>query len=119
MDGVSAVSYRFNINGDHSKLMMAKRDDILLFARGDKGSVDLMMQTIQTFSNSTGLVVDPSKCNVYFGVVEDDAKQLTLSSTGFNEGKFPFRKSILLAEPSFGLVEPPPEEKSSSLEEDL
>ncbi|XP_058774437.1 uncharacterized protein LOC131648723 [Vicia villosa] len=61
MAGVSTVSYRFSINDDPSKLMVAKRG------------------------------VNPSKCNVYFGAVSEEEKQSILVSTGFNEGQLPFR----------------------------
>ncbi|XP_058759546.1 uncharacterized protein LOC131632838 [Vicia villosa] len=110
MQGVSSVTYRFSINGDHSNLMQAKRgvrhhskcgklgithltfaDDILLFSRGDKQSIDVMMQAMDTFYSSTRLVVNPMKCYIYFGDVDIDTKQEILASTGFNEDALPFR----------------------------
>lgn len=66
-------------------------DDSLLFTRGDKGFIDLMLQIMNAFYNSTGLFINPTKCNVYFGTVEEEIKQDILESTGFNEGQMPFR----------------------------
>lgn len=45
---------------------LAFADDVLLFARGDCRSVEMLMQTLNTFSETAGLVVNPSKCNIYF-----------------------------------------------------
>lgn len=141
MNGVTTVSYRYNINGKHSKLMKAARgirqgdpispflfvivmeymnrllykmqnmanykhhpkckkmelthltfaDDILLFTRGEKKSVEAMMQPMHTFSEATGLVMNPSKCNVYMGAVDDNTKKQILEMTGFKQGTLPFR----------------------------
>ncbi|CAK8542372.1 unnamed protein product [Lathyrus sativus] len=136
MNGVTTVSYRYNINGENSRLMKSRRrirqgdpispflfvivmeymsrllykmqrsptfnhyskcekmelthltfiDDILLFCRGDKGYVELVNHTMQQFSNSTGLVVNPSKCNVYLRAVDEVEKHHILKMTRYNEG---------------------------------
>lgn len=141
MIGVTSVSYRFNINGENSRMMKASRgirqgdsispflfvivmeymsrllfkmqqnpdfnhhskceklnlthltfaDDILLFARGDVGSMDLLMHTLQVFSGSTGLVVNPAKCFVYMGAVDDITGDHIMDSTDFRRGQLPFR----------------------------
>ncbi|CAK8561562.1 unnamed protein product [Lathyrus sativus] len=70
-------------------------DDIVLFYRGDKGSVELMTHTMQQFSNSTGLVVNPSKCNVYLGAVDEAEMHQILRMTGYNEGKLPFKVQLV------------------------
>lgn len=43
-------------------------DDLLLFTRGDIGSVQLVMDKFHAFSKSVGLYVNHSKCKVYFVV---------------------------------------------------
>ncbi|XP_058753522.1 uncharacterized mitochondrial protein AtMg01250-like [Vicia villosa] len=53
-------------------------DDILLFARGERSSVDMMIQTMNTFYKSIELGMNPAKCNVYFGAVEEEVKQSIL-----------------------------------------
>ncbi|XP_050915389.1 uncharacterized protein LOC127130420 [Lathyrus oleraceus] len=65
--------------------------DLLLFARGNTMSVELMMQAFKGFSNSTGMNVNPSKYKVYFGNVESTIKQNIKQVTEFTEGPLPFR----------------------------
>ncbi|XP_058783911.1 uncharacterized protein LOC131658659 [Vicia villosa] len=66
-------------------------NDILLFSRGDAGSVELLMGTLQDFSGSTGLVINPAKCFVYMGDVDEDTRDQIMNITGFNVGQLPFR----------------------------
>lgn len=70
---------------------LAFADDLLLFSRGDPISVDLMVKAFKNFSESTGLIANPSKCKIYFGGVGDDSKRNILNLTGFTEGPLPFR----------------------------
>ncbi|CAK8568831.1 unnamed protein product [Lathyrus sativus] len=49
------------------------------------------MDKLQTFSQSTGLVVNPAKCRMYFGGVNNETKNDILASTSFMEGDLPFR----------------------------
>jgi hypothetical protein len=66
-------------------------DDLLIFTRGDKKYVELVMAKLQTFSRSTGLYVNPSKCRVYYGGVEDHVKVSIRQTTSFADGSLPFR----------------------------
>ncbi|KAK2388094.1 hypothetical protein QL285_061811 [Trifolium repens] len=66
-------------------------DDLLIFTRGDIVSVDLVMAKLRAFSNSTGLVVNPSKCKVYYGGVDDTTKRNIREATSFADGSLPFR----------------------------
>ncbi|XP_058733586.1 uncharacterized protein LOC131605219 [Vicia villosa] len=141
MNGVTTVTYRYNINGEHSKLMKAERgirqgdpispylfvivmeymsrllkqmqenpqfrhhskckklglthltfaDDILLLARGDLCSVSLLHQTVQSFSESTGLYTNPQKCHIYMGATDEDTKQQIINVNGYKEGQLPFK----------------------------
>ena len=70
---------------------LAFADDVLLFAIGDYRSVEMLMQTLNTFSETTGLVVNPSKCNIYFGGVDAPTKTDIMKLTGFKEGPLPFK----------------------------
>lgn len=51
----------------------------------------MMYHTLQNFSNSTGLMVNPLKCHVYLGAIEEITKQRILELIGFCEGALPFR----------------------------
>eukprot|EP00256_Glycine_max_P036920 XP_006584238.1 uncharacterized protein LOC102664824 [Glycine max] len=66
-------------------------DDLLLFSRGDIGSVQIMLDKFNTFLRSMGLHVNPSKCNIYCGSVDINVKEQLLLISGFKEGKMPFR----------------------------
>lgn len=74
-------------------------DDLLLFARGDTKSVELLMEAYNTFSKSAGLKVNPIKCSVYFSAVGENVKREILEKTSFKEGSLPFR---YLGEPMTG-----------------
>ncbi|XP_058768277.1 uncharacterized protein LOC131642001 [Vicia villosa] len=66
-------------------------DDHLLFVKGDITSVKMLMTWLQTFSDLTGLEVNPTKCKVYFGNVEEEAKQDIIRATTFENGELPFK----------------------------
>ncbi|XP_058783857.1 uncharacterized protein LOC131658597 [Vicia villosa] len=141
MNGVTTVTYRYNINGENSQMLRAARgirqrdpispylfvivmeymsrllhqmqldpdfhhhsrckklglthltfaDDVLLFARGDTTSVQKMKHTLHCFSDSAGLSVNPMKCYVYMGAMEEGARQQIMEIIGFREGTLPFR----------------------------
>lgn len=61
-------------------------DDILLFCRGDKTSVDLMLAVFNNFSDSTGLIINPRKCKVFFGSVDQNTRESIQNATGFEIG---------------------------------
>jgi hypothetical protein len=84
----------FNFHSKCEKLEiihLSFADDLLIFTRGDAKSVDLVMAKLQDFSLSTGLVVNPSKCKVYYGGVEEHVKVCIRQSTSFADGSLPFR----------------------------
>ncbi|XP_058785008.1 uncharacterized protein LOC131659909 [Vicia villosa] len=66
-------------------------DDLILFARGDTVSVQLIMQAVKGFSQATGLKANPLKCKVFFGGVKPDDQTDILNITGFTAGSFPFK----------------------------
>ncbi|XP_058734023.1 uncharacterized protein LOC131605715 [Vicia villosa] len=58
-----------------------------LFPNHDIKSIQTMMRTVNTFSASTGLVINPNKCRVYCGGMDRDAKETMSQASGFEEGK--------------------------------
>ncbi|CAK8574090.1 unnamed protein product [Lathyrus sativus] len=66
-------------------------DDLLLFSRGDKNSVDLMMAAYAKFSKATGLVVNPQKCRIYLAGVDEKTKKDIRMASDFQMGQLPFR----------------------------
>lgn len=68
-------NFNFHSKGEKLRLInMSFEYDLLLFARGDTMSIELMMQAFKNFSNSTELAVNPNKFQVYFGNVENNIK---------------------------------------------
>src|SRR4051812_19652244 len=65
-------------------------DDILMFARGDVGSIQLLMKKVKDFSTATGLMMSIPKSRIYFGSVDGDPQRQTQQETGFEVGKMPF-----------------------------
>ncbi|CAJ2669420.1 unnamed protein product [Trifolium pratense] len=49
------------------------------------------MDKLQDFSRSTGLYVNPSKCKVFYGAVEEHIKESIKKVTSFVEGSLPFK----------------------------
>ncbi|XP_058747133.1 uncharacterized protein LOC131620133 [Vicia villosa] len=66
-------------------------DDLLLFSRGDKQSVQLMMQKYEEFSRATGLVVNLAKCKVYCGGMNKEQEESIAEIIGFKVGSLPFK----------------------------
>lgn len=141
MNIVTTVSYVFNINGEISNDMFARRgirqgdpispllfvfimeyfnrlmeqlqlnpnfnhhakceklgithltfaDDVLLFYKGDTVSMEMMIRTVTEFSNTTGLVINPTKCRIYFSGINSVDKASFQSVAPFCEGQLPFR----------------------------
>ncbi|KAH1256677.1 putative ribonuclease H protein [Glycine max] len=58
---------------------------------GDSKSVSMMMETIRKFSDSTGLKVNPAKCQMFFGGMDGCSKENLRRITDFAEGKLPVR----------------------------
>jgi hypothetical protein len=66
-------------------------DDLLMFSRGDKVSVEMMMRAYGKFSKATGLVVNPQKCRIYCAGMDELTKQNVPEASGFQEGQLPFK----------------------------
>lgn len=60
-------------------------DDVLLFCRGDLKSVEMMLETVQNLFISTSMVVNRSKCKIYFGGIDNDTKKMLKEVTTFEE----------------------------------
>jgi hypothetical protein len=66
-------------------------DDVMLLCRGDRCSVQILLQQLVLFGQTSGLDINTSKSSIYFGGVAVSLKQAILLDTGFSEGSFPFR----------------------------
>lgn len=70
---------------------LAYADDLLLFSKGDVGSISMIMGCMKTFGDMAGLHVNLQKLNVYFSSVEERVKEEILNITEFECGSIPFR----------------------------
>ncbi|CAK8530761.1 unnamed protein product [Lathyrus sativus] len=66
-------------------------DDVLLFCKGDEISMQLILRAFRDFSNSTGLIMNPNKCKIYFGGLDNEKKKILKELSGFREGTLPFK----------------------------
>ena len=64
-------------------------DDLLLFSKGDKDSIELLFKGVQLFSNISGLKANNAKSQCFFSNVDHDTKNFALSFTGLLEGSLP------------------------------
>ncbi|XP_059294566.1 uncharacterized protein LOC132047555 [Lycium ferocissimum] len=66
-------------------------DDLLLFARGDTGSVMFLKEKFDLFSAASGLKTNLSKSQVYFGGVSNRVKEEILQVLGYEIGELPVK----------------------------
>ena len=66
-------------------------DDVVLFCRGDIGSVETLKTCLDQFGDISGLRVNRAKSAIFFGSVDEGVKTQILEHTGYREGAFPFR----------------------------
>ncbi|XP_074315653.1 uncharacterized protein LOC141651860 [Silene latifolia] len=65
-------------------------DDLILFCKGDRGSVGLMMHAFEFFSKATGLVMNKSKSSLYYNGMEEQVIRDIEQATGMKRGTVPF-----------------------------
>lgn len=73
-----ARDHNFNLYAKYEKIGLTNlcfADDLLLFVKGDKISVEIIMYTFGKFSNSIGLKVNPENCCIYFRGVDNLTKK--------------------------------------------
>ncbi|XP_058783399.1 uncharacterized protein LOC131658081 [Vicia villosa] len=77
----------------HADMLVQKLaiDDVLLFSRGDYHSVELLLATFKEFSESTGLEVNPYKCNMFCSGMDEETMRKIISLSGFSVGSLPVR----------------------------
>ncbi|KAK9723760.1 hypothetical protein RND81_05G023600 [Saponaria officinalis] len=66
-------------------------DDLLLFCKGDAGSIMVLLRAFSRFSNSSGVTMNASKTDVFFNGVKKTLKDDILKVAGVVEGSLLFR----------------------------
>lgn len=72
-------------------------DDLLLFARGDTKSVQMLRDRFALFSEASGLKANLNKSQVYFGGVDEDTRMNILNLLGYEMGELPFNLGVPLS----------------------
>ena len=100
MEYLDRVLYKMQRNPDYNHHAKCEKlsithltfaDNILLFSRGDTISVEIMMEAVNKFTKSTGLMLNATKIRIYFGGVDNGTKAEILQKTLFAEGSLPFK----------------------------
>nr|XP_009600940.1 uncharacterized protein LOC104096290 [Nicotiana tomentosiformis] len=66
-------------------------DDLLLFARGDKNSIQKLQACFATFSEASGMKANMAKSIVYCGGINTKEKAEIIQLLGHSLGKLPFK----------------------------
>lgn len=66
-------------------------DDLLLFAKGDKNSMQQLMRMLDEFAAVSGLRANQLKSCIYFGGVKEELRKEILEMTRMTEGSLPFK----------------------------
>lgn len=64
-------------------------DDIFLFCKGDSNSINLLLDTVLSFSELSGLKLNTQKSQAFFCGVSHDIVSTTLRRYGFSRGSLP------------------------------
>ncbi|XP_021835349.2 uncharacterized protein [Spinacia oleracea] len=84
----------FNFHPKCEKLQLTHlmfADDLLLFARGDLISLQLIFKAFTCFSKASGLEANMDKTEVYFSGVHPIEQQAIMEALGITKGSLPFR----------------------------
>ncbi|XP_074318450.1 uncharacterized protein LOC141655262 [Silene latifolia] len=95
MECVTTPSFSLALNDDFFGFFKAKRgirqDDLLLFCKGERTSVTILLRGFETFSCASGLKMNRGKSCLYGnGITSEDFKEL-IHLAGIPAGKLPFR----------------------------
>lgn len=89
----------FNPHAKCEKLKLTKLTfayDLLLLYRDDHGFVELMLQALNMYLDSTGLKVNESNNNMFMGGLDETTKVDMMHLTRFKERRLPFRYLVCL-----------------------
>lgn len=70
---------------------MCFADDLLLFTKWDKSSIQQLMRVFQKFSLVSGLCANQSKSCIYFGGIKIEEQTDILQEFGMAQGELPFK----------------------------
>ncbi|XP_074288082.1 uncharacterized protein LOC141613240 [Silene latifolia] len=88
MQCVTTTSYSISLNGNLFGFFL---DDLIMFCRGNRQSVMLLLRAFKTFSLASGLTMSPSKSNIYSNGVDESTMMMFERISGMRRGKVPFK----------------------------
>ncbi|XP_074297782.1 uncharacterized protein LOC141628554 [Silene latifolia] len=88
MECVTTPWYTLSLNGSNFGYF---QDDLLMFCRGDKASIIIILRAFATFSKASRLEINCEKSDIYFNGMSSEDSQYILGVSGFKEGQFSFR----------------------------
>ncbi|CAH9076372.1 unnamed protein product [Cuscuta epithymum] len=89
-----AKGNNFNFHPQCSSLgitHLAYADDLMLFSRGDKYSIEILVNALKEFGDASGLRVNHDKSKIFVGGVRDFELQNILDLVDYGQGTFPVR----------------------------
>ncbi|XP_074271152.1 uncharacterized protein LOC141595077 [Silene latifolia] len=96
---VTSPSYSIALNGEVFGFFKGRRDDLIMFCKGEKGSVELMIHAYELFSRASSLVMNKGKSNIYFNGVSEGIMADIESLSGMKRGVIPFRYRRVIVSP--------------------
>ena len=84
-------NFRFHPRCNRLKLNhLCFADDLMIFCRGDMASVRILLDKLEIFANSSGLVANSSKSDMYLAGIPTSLKQYIVDSYNIPLGFMPF-----------------------------
>lgn len=77
--------------GIHSISHLVFADDLLLFARGDRNSVGVLLGILEEFGETSGLRCNIAKSEVFLAGISNEEKNHIREMSGFRFGQMPFK----------------------------
>ena len=85
-------NFRFHPRYNRLKLNhLCFADDLMIFFRGDMASVRILLDKLRIFANSSSLVANSSKSDMYLAGIPTSLKQYIVDSCNIPLGSMPFR----------------------------
>ncbi|XP_062075058.1 uncharacterized protein LOC133779074 [Humulus lupulus] len=92
---IKSTSYSLLINGRKQGGFQGakglRQDDLILLSKGSKQSIKVLKEVLDGFSTSTGLFINVSKSQIFFGGVDAREKREIIKDIGLAEGCFPLK----------------------------
>lgn len=84
--------FNYHPQSDRHKIThLAFVDDLMLFSRGDEGSIQVLMDSMKKFGDTMGLKLNIAKSNIYLAGVNDRDSQGILELSRLIRGDYHFR----------------------------